>query len=1046
MLGRTDLAGYSRACSTMRNFFAGYQGGAVSRAGTKFLGQCKQAGTGSPPQLIPFQYSPSQGYCLEFGDSYMRIVQNGGYVLESAKSVTAITQANPGVFTAIAHGFSNGDWVYVASVVGMIQVNGRVGMIANATANTFTLENTLTLAAINTTNYAAYVSGGTVARIYTITTPWAGADLPLLKWTQSADVMSLTHPNYPPYDLARITNTDWTLTETTFAASILAPGSSSATTTAAGTVYYGYGVTAVSAGTGEESEISPVAFLQSANIAVSAGTITVQWSGVTGAGYYNIYKALESYTGQPPVGASFGWLGRSFGLQFADTNITADFSQVPPTHQDPFATSSVMAVAMSDFGTSYSATATSVSITGPLGGAPSGTGFEAQPVIIGGQIQWVLTTNGGQAYSTGDIPHFIDGTNAGSSASGTLNLTPASGTFPGVVSYTQQRRIYAGSLNAPDTFWASKPGAYRNMDTSTPPVDSDAITGTPWAQQVAGIQWMVNMPGGLLLFTGLGIWQLSGGATGLATASPLTPSNEVANPQAYNGCSPLLRPIVVNYDILYQEGVGYVVRDIQYQIFFNVYAGPDITVYTDHLFKNYQLVRWDWAQWPYKLLWAVRNDGALVCLTFLKEVQGQEVMAWTRHDTNGLFQSVACVNDIAANASTPSVSAPYFVVKRLIQNDGDPIWAYYLERMDDRLWTDIENAWCVDAGLSYGQNQPDATLNFASQYGTPTLNQPTLAYGGANYSAETYAELTDPTGAGAAITLTIAGGIVTAATVTGTLAGYTAPAIIIVDPTGSGAGAIINITVSSLTTVTASSGVFADSAGSGAVGDVIRAGGAIATVTGFVSNTELSVAIIRPVAKVVPNDPARTPSPQTAGNWSIINPTSIVYGLDHLEGMTVSILADGTILAPQVVKNGSVTLPGNASAIVVGLGFAVQLQTMYLDIPGEVTVQTRRKSIYNLGIRVEDAGGPFEIGANQPDQSMQPDQVAVPWTNLTTVEPPFPGQSPAQPFPLFTGDLYENVSDVLSETGGQVCIQQMNPVPLTVLALVPYCEVGDDPG
>lgn len=1037
LFGRSDLDKYKRACSTVRNMVPSYRGGAFSRAGTRFVGQCKQPGTSATPHLIPFQFSVTQGYALELGDNYMRFAQNGGYVLEAAFNISAITQAAPGVFTAAGHNFNNGDWVFLTQIGGMTNLNNRIGIVANSNqgAGTFTLENTLTVAGINTAGFPAYTSGGTVARVYTITTPYAASDLPLLKWTQSADVMTLTHTSYPPYDLTRIGNTNWTLTQTTFAAGIAAPATLGGTFSASGSVFFAYCVTAVSANTGEESVASPVFDIQSVNIATTAGSITLNWSGVTGASNFNVYKAEASYSGNPPVGAPFGFIGTALGLQFTDTNILPDFTKVPPLHENPFATSSVISANMTAFGANYSTTGTTVSIVGPGGGTPSGTGFQGVCVIQGGQLQWVLVQNGGQGFSASDKPNFVDAA-SGSGASGTLTLTPSTGTYPGVAAYFQERRFYAQTANKPDTYFASKPGAFTNFDDSIPEVDDDAIIGTPWGQQVNGIQFMLNMPGGLILMTGLGAWQLTGAGGGaLATATAITPSSQVANPQAFSGCAPNIRPIPINYDILFVQQKGSIVRDMRYNLYFNIYTTTDTTLFSNHLFENHTIQRWDWAEEPNKLIWTVREDGILLSLTWLAE---QEVQAWSRHDTNGLFQSVCVISE-------PPVNAPYFIVKRLIQNDGAPVWAYYLERMDNRLWTDIQNTWCVDAGLNYPQTQPNATLTFSSFSSVPTLNQPVLQFGGANYSAQTYAQLVDPTGAGAIPSLTIVGGAIATVAVAGDLAGeYTAPQFNVIDPTGAGAGAIVTINMNNVATVSASSGVFANSAGSGQIGDVIRAGGGIGSVTAFGSSTSLTLNMTRPITAVVPDDPLNTPVPFASGQWSIAFPITTVEGLDHLEGMTVSILADGVVVAPQVVTGGSIVLPQPATSIVVGLGFTAQLQTLYLEIPGGVTVQGRRKTIYNLSFRVQNTAGPVEIGANQPDQSVQPDGAMVPWTNMAPVETPLGNQSPLQPFGLFTGDMYGDVSDSLGGTRGQVCVQQRNPVPLTVLNLVPWAQLQDD--
>lgn len=1029
LFGRVDLAKYSKGTSTMRNMFASYRGGAQSRSGTKFVGQCKQDADDSPPVLIPFQFSVTEGIVLELGNLYMRFVIDGSYVTESPVAITGISQADPGVVT-ITNSWTNGDWIYISGVEGMLQVSGRIFIVDNRTGTTLTLVDPLTGDAVDTSDYDAYTSGGTAARIYTLTTPYITDDLPAIKWAQSADVMTLVHPSYAPRDLARITNSSWTLTVTQFASGVSAPANCTASTTTTSTTsyaYYQYVMTAVDAASGQESIASNIATVQSDNISLHLGTITVTGDGVTGAGSYNFYRGPVSVS-PPQGGAIFGYIGTSFGPSFQDTNVLPDYSISPPLHADPFATGSITSISVSSGGTGWASYGTEVSIS-----SSTGTNFVGIPVVINNEIAWVAVQSGGGGYTSGNTVIF---TGIGSGASASVNIGATSGTYPSVVSYFQQRRVYANTINKPDTYFASQPGDFKNFDTSVPVKDDDAIIGQPWSQQVNGIQWMINMPGGLVILTGLGAWQLNGSGGGAATSTALTPANQVATPQAYNGVSPLVRPITINFDILYVQEKGSIVRDLSYNFFVNIYTGTDMTVLSNHLFDNHTILRWDWAEEPYKLVWAIRDDGVLLCMTYLKE---QDVYSWSRHDTNGLFASVACVSE-------PPVNATYFITRRLIQNNGNPVWAYFHERLDDRLWSGVEDCWCVDAGLSYPANTPNATLAFSSSTGVPTLDQPDILYGGANYSASTYARIDDPTGTGATALVTVTAGVITAASVIGTLTGYTDPVFVVVDPTGEGGGAQINITVNYIATVECSLGVFANTAGEGQEGDVIRAGGGVAVVSAYNSSTSLTVHMVRPITDILPNNPEFTPIPQLAGDWSIINPISTIYGLNHLEGMTVSILADGIPVTPQVVTNGSITLAEAASSIIIGLGYTVQLQTLYFDTPAPVTVQGRRKRIYNVVLRVEDTGGPFQLGTNQPDASVQPGGANVPWANMSDETPPFPNQDPLQPFPLYTGDIFANLMGEWGSDRGQIAIQMENPLPLNLLALVAWVDVGDDPG
>jgi hypothetical protein len=84
--------------------------------------------------------------------------------LDTARNITGITQANPGVVTYTGADPANGNIVYITGVVGMTEVNGLFFTVANVNAGA----NTFELSGVNTTAYTAWSSGGTVqvATIY----------------------------------------------------------------------------------------------------------------------------------------------------------------------------------------------------------------------------------------------------------------------------------------------------------------------------------------------------------------------------------------------------------------------------------------------------------------------------------------------------------------------------------------------------------------------------------------------------------------------------------------------------------------------------------------------------------------------------------------------------------------------------------------------------------------------------------------------------------------------------------------------------------------
>ncbi len=1046
LFGRTDLAKYHLGCSTLRNFYVDYRGGASSRAGFAYVGMCKQAApnsggtsTNNPPRDIPFQFSISQGYALEFGDLYMRIKTDGAYVTETGKNITGATKANPLVLTIPSHGFLNDQWVYIASMGGMTNLNGLTWLVAGASTNTIQVKS-LFNAAINSTNFTTYTSGGTASRIYTVTSPYAAVDLPFLKYTQSADTMTLTCVNqqtnteYPSYELVRSGATSWAFTVDTFSTSVSAPRAASAVANASTTLstYYSYVVTAVSATTGEESVASPVATVQNNDIAINAGSNVVTWSSVVSVTSYNIYASTPSYAVPVPTGAAFGYIGSAFGNQFTDTNIIADFTTVPPIHNDPFSRGQISGVTATAFGYSYTQANVSYNIT-----TSTGSGAVIVPVVVNGGVVAYIVQNGGKSYANGDTIAITSAT--GHNATATLNVGAATGTYPSVCAYFQQRRGYANTINAPDTYFFSQPGAFSNMDASVPVTDSDSITGAPWAQQINGIQFMVPMNPGLIILTGSGAWLLNGG-----NSPSFTPIDQTAAPQSFNGCNFHIQPLVINLDILYVQAKGSIVRDLAFNFFQNIFTGTDTTVLSEHLFNFHQLQQWAWAEEPFKIAWAARDDGVMLSFTYLKE---QDVYGWARHDTNGIFIDVCSVTE-------PPTDAVYAIVKRYIQ--GPAQWVYYAERMDNRNWLTVEDCFCVDAGLSLTKTFPNATLTPSAINGTSNISSLNLIAGGTGYTAPTIAAL-DPTGEGSgfAATLTLTTGVVTGYTISSIGTDYQpGTEMIVTDTTGS--GAVLAPIITNNVIFTADSGVFT----SANIGDVIRIGnnnasttsgfaiapngGGKATITSFTSTSIIVANITSPITNIIPDDPNETPVPISPNYWSLSTPVSSVSGLNHLEGMEVAILADGSVVANQTVSGGSIDLPASYSAVTVGLPFTAQLQTLYLDPPAPSTTQGKRKNLQAVTVRVENTRG-ISVGTNQPDASTQPNGQAPAWEGMYEMKQRNPTQAPGTAIPLFTGDLRELVGGDWAKPG-QVAIQQNYPLPCNALAVIPEFSVGDTNG
>jgi hypothetical protein len=363
---RVDLAKYHSAAALLRNFFVDYRGGASTRTGSRYILQTYKTNTGNPPRVITFQASFTVGYVLEVGDRYIRFYNNGAPVIETGLNITAVTKANPAV-VSVANTYAVGDWVYITGVVGMTQLNGNYYIISARSAGTITLSD-LNGVAIDSTGYGTWTSGGTTQRVYTIVSPYAAADVALLKFAQNVNAMVLTHPSYVPYVLTLNSATSWTLLPIIFGSSITTPANVVASTTlGAGTVNYAYIVTAVDANGQESSPSAPGVLASKLDLRTVAGTNSVTWTAVPGAVSYNVYKAEPVYSNPVAAGAQYGFAGNCTGVTFADSNIGQDFSSGPPVPQNPFQGAGVQSVAITSAGT-YTTVPVATAAAAPTGG------------------------------------------------------------------------------------------------------------------------------------------------------------------------------------------------------------------------------------------------------------------------------------------------------------------------------------------------------------------------------------------------------------------------------------------------------------------------------------------------------------------------------------------------------------------------------------------------------------------------------------------------------------------------------------------------------
>jgi len=606
LYARTDVNKYYTSLKKMRNFYTMRHGGAQNRAGTEYISEVKDST--KSVRLIPFVFSRSVTYVLEFGDLYIRVYRNGSPVRLTAQSITGITNSNPCVVTyAGSDTYANGNHVYISGVAGSLGnfLNGRNFIVSNVNtgANTFEVKYT-DGTNVDSTSFGAYTSGGTIEEIFEIASPYIEAHLPEIKFAQSGDVMYFVHPGYEPRSLSRTGDTSWSLGTTSFFPDVNGASVTSLGITPQGTpgsTTYTYLVTTFDPRSGEES----------------AGTSNSTTTGNATLSSTNFNRITFTSLGDPYEhniyllrAGVWGFIGTCSGTvaQFDDIGYTPDYTDNPPVDRVVF--------------------------------------------------------------------DFV-------------------GEYPSAISFYQQRLCLANTDDEPEKVFLSGTGSFTNFQVNKPIRDSDSIQFTLAGKLISEVYHLVDI-GRLAIFTESGEWIVNGDEGGA-----ITPSRINATQSTYYGSDPNLTPIVIGNSALYVQARGSIVRDFSYKAESSGYDGNDLSIFSSHLFTNYTISDWSFQQVPNSILWAVRSDGKLLGLTYLKE---QQVLAWHQHDTDGgVFENVCSI----PGSSEDDV---YFVVQRII--DGRTV--RYIEKMASRQINDIKDLKILDSHLSYdGRNTGSQTMTLS---------------------------------------------------------------------------------------------------------------------------------------------------------------------------------------------------------------------------------------------------------------------------------------------------------------------------------------------
>ena len=265
----------------------------------------------------------------------------------------------------------------------------------------------------------------------------------------------------------------------------------------------------------------------------------------------------------------------------------------------------------------------------------------------------------------------------------TSHLLNGTGNYPKCVSFFEQRLVFAGTINNPQTLWFSKSGDYENFTTGT--ADADAMIYTIASNQVNAIE-SIKATRTLIVMTTGGEFTVTSGAT----QDPITPTNLNIRKQSNYG-SAGVDAVSVGNSTLFLQRAKRKIRELAYNFDTDSYVAPDLTILAEHITDS-GVVQMDYQQEPFSIVWCVRDDGKLVGLTYNRL---QDVVAWHGHDfggTNAKCKSVAVIDIDTAEDQV------YVIVERTIDG-ATKKYVEYLSTYDFN--SSLTEFHFVDSGLAY---------------------------------------------------------------------------------------------------------------------------------------------------------------------------------------------------------------------------------------------------------------------------------------------------------------------------------------------------------
>lgn len=615
MYGRVDDPRYFRALRKCLNWIPTDHGDILSRPGTRFLMQTKNDGE---VRLMTGIFPDGTSVVFIFGDGWMRVIENGVVKTVAGAAYNGATNYVPGDVV------TDGSYAYycIAATVGHAPPNGTYWYRLDLTG-----------------------TGGSTS-YYEVPTPWTAVALPYLKKAQAGYTTTICYggqdsglASLAPRDIVRSTpfvgvgGYGFTITTTpvTVPAGVTAP--------AAPILAINLWDPPTTYSRGDRVIDNNPGGLGAA-AAPFVDWICIQDSLLdAGAGAQR--PPTPTFTaGRTELEGNLYWMPtidkehQATAIEYVVTAVVQDTNGVV-FESAPSAVATCKTVATVDRWAP-------ISVSNPTLGAGYTTLY--LKLYKGNNSVWGWVANavdpgsGVLVKDNGLVPDFTQQPPTGVSPF----VVSGGFSYPALVTYFENRRVFAGSKGIPHGIWGSASGNFYRWDRPDPGRDSDSLLLEITSEDYEELHSITPLRR-LVTLSGRSEFAVGG------TNGALTRSNQDARRHSRWG-STWLDPIVIGNGVLFVSARNNLVRNFYpvFTMYGEIWDGEELSGTAHHLVElEYdgsdqgagpnvygQIVSWAFQSTPHPVVWMVRNDGKLLTMTYERGVPGKEgTTAWAQHET-----------------------------------------------------------------------------------------------------------------------------------------------------------------------------------------------------------------------------------------------------------------------------------------------------------------------------------------------------------------------------------------------------------------------------